>query len=663
VPRALALALGAAVVLGTGMRAAAGAAPLIPLEEFAGYPQLQSPHISPDGNLLVYLGAVAGVPAVIVRDLRSGAERPILHLSSGGYDVSRCEFKNDERLLCHLEGVAHGYGGEPFPASRLVALNADGSDLRVLFADGVADGGSAVGLQFQDRIVHWLPDDPRHLLIELTETGTVFPSVYQLDVYSGSVRLVVPAHPPVMDWTVDNQGVVRFGYGFRGDSAVYIARSGANAPWRTLEQFPRFDRSRFDPLVFGRNPGELFVLAPYQGRLAVWKMDLEGDGDLQLAFSRPDVDVSGIIEWPSDRRVAGFFYETDRPHAEYIDPEAQAVDDLLQQTLPGAFHAVISASRDGKRLITVSYADVLPARFHLVDLTTHQVVPIGRLNSIDPAQLAPMKPVVVPGEGGIRIPGYLTLPLGTAPGARLPAVVLPHGGPYARDSWDYDPLVQMLANRGYAVLQLNFRGSTGYGQAWEEAGHQAWGTIMHEDITSGARWLISAGIADPARLAIVGWSYGGYAALVGVEKEPHLYRCAVSIAGVSDMAELARDDARFYGGQAAASDSMGADQATLASESPVRHAERIQVPVLLVHGKDDYTVLVHESKEMARALSRNHVPHELVLIRHGDHSLKRPEMRLTLYRKLEAFLSTNLAPQQPATPHQSNGAPQRPPAP
>ncbi len=646
-PRVLALLLGAAVALGARAPAACAAAALIPLEEFAAYPQMQSPHLSPDGNLLVYLGTLGGAPGVIVRDLRTGAERPILRVYSGTYDVSHCEFKNDERLLCHLEGVAYGYPGQPFPASRLLAVNADGSGLRVLFADGVGAGNSGVGLQFQDRIVHWLPDDPRHVLIELTERGTVFPSVYRLDVYSGDVRLVVPAHPPVMDWTVDSAGLVRFGYGFRGDSAVYIARNGENAPWRTLEQFPRFDRSRFDPLLFGKHPGELFVLAPYQGRLAVWQMDLEGHGDMQLAFSRPDVDVNGIIEWPSDRHVAGFYYETDRPHAEYIDPEAQRVDGLLERTLPGAFHAVISASRDGRRLIAVSYADVLPARFHLVDLTTHEVLPIGRLNSIDSAQLAPMKSVVVPGEGGIGIPGYLTVPLGTVPGTRIPAVVLPHGGPYARDSWDYDPLVQMLANRGYAVLQLNFRGSTGYGQAWEEAGHQAWGTVMHEDVTAGARWLISAGIADPARLAIVGWSYGGYAALIGVEKEPDLYRCAVSIAGVSDMAQLALDDARFYGGQAAASDSMGTDQATLAAESPVRHADRIHVPVLLVHGLDDYTVLVHESKDMARALARNDVPYELVLIKRGEHSLKRPEMRLTLYRSIEAFLGANLAAQQP----------------
>jgi dipeptidyl aminopeptidase/acylaminoacyl peptidase len=583
-----------------------------------------------------------------VRDLRTGAERPILPVSGGGYDVSRCEFKNDDRLLCHLEGVAYGPDNQPFPASRLAVLNPDGSRRELLFASGEDESG--LGLQFQDRILYWLPDDPRHVLIELTDRGTVFPGVYQLDVYSGAVRQVVPAHPPVMDWTVDNQGVVRFGYGFQGDSAVYIARNGVNAPWRTLEQFSRFDRSRFDPLVFGPHPGELYVLAPYEGRLAVWQMDLGGNGDLQLVYSRPDVDVGGIIEWPTDRHVVGFYYETDRPHVEYVDPQAQQVEELLERTVPGAFHAVISASGDGKQVITVSYADVLPARFHLVDLSTHAVLLIGKLNSIDPAQLAPMRPVLVPGEGGIRIPGYLTLPLGTAPGSKVPAVVLPHGGPYARDSWDYDPLVQMLANRGYAVLQLNFRGSTGYGQAWEHAGHQAWGTIMHEDITAGARWLISQGIADPARLAIVGWSYGGYAALIGVEKEPSLYRCAVSIAGVSDMAELSREDSRFYGGQAAASDSMGADQATLEAESPLRHADRIRVPVLLVHGVDDSRVLVRQSKEMARALGRNHVPHELILIRHGDHSLRRPEMRLTLYRALEAFLARNLAAQQPPAP-------------
>jgi dipeptidyl aminopeptidase/acylaminoacyl peptidase len=202
----------------------------------------------------------------------------------------------------------------------------------------------------------------------------------------------------------------------------------------------------------------------------------------------------------------------------------------------------------------------------------------------------------------------------------------------------------VIASRGYAVLQLNFRGSTGYGQQWREAGHQAWGTIMHEDITAGAHWLIESGVADPARMCIVGWSYGGYAALTGVEKEPALYRCAVSIAGVTDMSQMAVDDERFYGGKDSAGDAMGTDPAALRAESPLAHVGNIRVPVLLVHGEDDYTVLAEQSKAMDRALSREHVPHELVLIRHGEHSLLRPDMRLTLYRKVTEFLRANLGP-------------------
>src|SRR4029077_1023839 len=193
----------------------------------------------------------------------------------------------------------------------------------------------------------------------------------------------------------------------------------------------------------------------------------------------------------------------------------------------------VDSTRDQSRLVTVSFSDVMPPRYHLLDTVSGTLTELGRqAANLDETRLAPMKPITVAGANGIAIHGYLSLPPGTQPGQRLPGVVLPHGGPYAHDRWGYDPLVQVIASRGYAVLQLNFRGSTGYGEQWRDAGHQAWGTIMHADITAGAHWLIEQGIADPARLGIVGWSYGGYAALTGVEKEPELYRCAVSIAGV-----------------------------------------------------------------------------------------------------------------------------------
>ncbi len=622
--------------------------PEIPLEIFAAGPAMSEPHLSPDGSKLVYLTSVAGQPHIAVRDLYTGGQRTILNAAAGSFSVTHCEFKTNDRLLCHFEGVARG--GEPerlYPASRLLAVNPDGSSLRMLFRSAFFSRlPPAAHSQFQDRIIHWLPDDAYHVLIELGDRGSVFPSVYKLDVYRGDLKLVVAAQPPVMDWTADPAGVVRFGYGFRDDSGVYVARNGPDAPWRTLEEFKRFDRTRFDPLAFGARPNQLLVFAPYEGRTAVWQIDLDGVAKgLELVFSRPDVDVGGILEWPLDRHVAGFVYETDRPHTQFIDPHAAAIEETLERALPGAYHVVVDSSRDESRLVTVSYSDVMPPRYHLLDTLTGKLTELGRQHAnLNEAQLAPMKPITVAGPGGIAIPGYLTLPPGAKPGERHPAVVLPHGGPYARDHWGYDPLVQVIASRGYAVLQLNFRGSTGYGEQWRDAGHQAWGTIMHEDITAGARWLIAQGIADPTRMCIVGWSYGGYAALTGVEKEPGLYRCAVSIAGVSDMSQMALDDERFYGGKDSAGDAMGTDPAALRAESPLAHVDHIRVPVLLVHGEDDYTVLAEQSKAMDRALSQQGLRHELVLIKHGEHSLLRPEMRLILYRKVTEFLRANLGP-------------------
>lgn len=621
--------------------------PEIPLEVFAAGPQMSEPHISPDGRRLVYLTTVLGQPRVAVRELTSQSERVILNAGAGALSVTRCEFKTNDRLLCHLEGVARaGTPARLYPASRLLAVDADGRRLRMLFADSFFSRFSAAAhAQFQDRIVDWLPNDPSHVLIELGTGGSVFPSVYRLDVYRGDLQLVLAAQPPVMDWTADQTGVVRFGFGFANEAGVYIARNGPEAPWRTLEEFKRFDHARFDPLTFGAKANQLLVFAPHEGRVAVWQLDLDAPSGagMQLLYARPDVDVAGILQWPVDRHVAGFVYETDRPHTYFTDPRAAAIEEQLERVLPGAYHVVIDATRDGSKLVTVSFSDVMPPRYHLLNVASGALAELGRQGAaLGNAALAHMRPVTVPGEGGIAIQGYLTLPLQSDPAKKLPAVVLPHGGPYARDHWGYDPLVQVLANRGYAVLQLNFRGSTGFGEEWRVAGHQAWGTIMHDDITAGAHWLIDSGIADPARLAIVGWSYGGYAALIGVEKEPQLYRCAVSIAGVSDLSQMVHDDERFYGGKDSAGDAMGTDPAALRAQSPLEHAGRIRVPVLLVHGDEDYTVLVGHSKAMDQALTRQGVPHELVLIRHGDHSLLRPEMRLTLYQKVTEFLRSNI---------------------
>ena len=609
-------------------------APLIALETFAAGADMEAPSISPDGAHLAYIGTVKGERALLVRDLQGNQLHLVRRLTSGTNDFTRCRFKSEKRLLCHFNGLAD-LAGHSYPSSGLVAIDRDGGHATLL------SGG---------RIVHFLPDDPQHVLIEVSNGNSVFPAVWKLDLDTGKGDLMVSAHPPVIGWMADRDGVVRVGYGYHARSygflvasAVYIARKGPQDPWRTLEKFQRFQGARFKPLEFGPLPNQLFVSAPQDKHAAVWQMDLDENRDLQLVFSRPDVDVERLVQWPTDQHVTGFLYETDRPHVHYIDSLAASVEALMEKSVPGAFHQIIDASRDGKVLLVESYSDVAPRSYYLVNLSEHVLGTIGQESiALAQAALAPMKPVTITGPGGISIPGYLSLPVGAPPGERLPAVVYPHGGPYARDSWRYDPMVQIMANRGYAVLQMNFRGSTGYGEEWRKAGHRAWGTVMHDDITAGAHWLIDQGIADAGHMCIVGWSYGGYAALIGVEKEPQLYRCAVAIAGVSDLSQLAQEKDGVYGGFEAIQESTGDDKALLQAESPRLHADRIKVPVLLVHGEQDYTVPVEQSQAMAQALTRTGVKNELVLIKDGGHSLARPEMRLTLYRELTEFLAANL---------------------
>jgi len=630
--------LGGALLVFASSRVA-NADGLIPLEQFAAAPAMSSPTLAPDGKHLAYIGYVKGKAVILVHDFGTSSTKPILSGEANGFTVSWCEFKNDERLLCGFHGTEY-QGIRPYGTTRLVALNIDGSQVKVLIQNRNRDREQ---VQFQDRVLHWLPEDPRHVVIQLDEDGDVWPDVYKLDVYTGSLHMVQRQRSPVVSWMTDRSGVVRFGYGFQPSdrTGIYTARSGEEGPWRIIEKFDRFRDDRFNPLGFGVRPNTLFVMAPQDGRDAVWEFDLEGSGDVQLVFANKDVDVDGAITWPTDGHLTGFLYETDRPQAFYLDPLAQTAELTAQKFLPGRFASVIASTADNKRLLIAAYSDVKPVAYYLLDLAKSSFVTLmSSNNALEKATLAPMKTVTIP-SGDLSIPGYLTLPVGKDP-KNLPTVIYPHGGPYARDSWGYDPVLQMMVSRGYAVLQVNFRGSTGYGQNWFEAGLRGWGTVIHDDITAGAPWLIREGIADPKGMCIVGWRHGRYAALVGVVKEPDLYRCAVSIAGVSDLNDLSYQEGFFYGGRLSAREFIGANRKELKEVSPLQHADQIKVPVLLVHGEADYTVLVSHSKAMAKELRRNKVPSELVLIKDGGHSLEREDMRLTLFQKLDAFLSANL---------------------
>jgi dipeptidyl aminopeptidase/acylaminoacyl peptidase len=613
-----------------------GAAGPPAIADFAADADFSFPTLSPDGNKVAFVTRVQDQRLLVMLDLVQRKRIGLMPATAESFEISYCEFKNDERLLCGLEGTAFDRG-VPYPISRLVAVDVTGkSKPRVLVQNGT-QGAS----QFQDKVLDWQIDDPKHVLIELTGQVDIFPTVHSLDIYTGLMTVVQRSRHPVQSWNTDRAGVVRFGQGMdeRGKQQ-YITRESADTPWRTLGKW-ELGQADFSVVGFGPTPGTLLVRANHNGRAAIFEMDLSEKSDRQLLFANSEVDVGSPIEWPADHRIVGFSFETDRVRRKFFDQKAADVYASIDDALPGSDNSVVGASRDGTKLLISSRADVRPTNFYVLDITTNKMLRIGSSNpALAKSPLAPMKSVQIKGPDGVPLPGYLTLPLGSN-GKKLPMIVYPHGGPHLRDSWRFDDMVQFFASRGYAVLQVNFRGSIGYGYDWYQQGHRNWGTVMVDDITAATRWAIAEGIADPDNTTIIGWSYGGYAALMSTVREPTLYRCAVSIAGVADLRALAREDSRFFGGRKIVENTLGDDVSELKAGSPLRAAGKIQVPVLLVHGDNDYQVSVEHSKRMARALKGEDKKHELVVIKDGNHSLSRYEWRETLLTKIEAFLATN----------------------
>ncbi len=632
---AWALAFCSAAFADSGLARSAGAAPSI--AQFAAETDFSTPSLSPDGLKLAFVTRVNDESVVVVQDLEKREVRQLMKATADSFQVTWCRFKANDRLLCGFTGTKFERGA-PYAVSRLVSIGVSGADVPKVLVQNGPQGGS----QFQDRVFDWQPGDPKRVLVQLGGDGGPYPDVWALDVYTGRMSIVQRKRYPIMFWSTDRAGVVRFGSGYDERRSQFVTRDSADAPWRTLAKW-ELGRDDFDVIGFGPAPGTLLVEADHNGRAAIFEMDLNEKSDRQLLFAHGEVDVGGPIYWPADGRIIGFLYETDRVHRMLFDDEAERIYGGIDALLPGCENYVIDASTDGKRLLVESYSDVRPTEYHLVDLRANKMWAVGSASPALAGQpFAPMIPVKIRGPEGLILPGYLTVPLGSS-GRSLPMVVYPHGGPYYRDSWGFDSMVQFMASRGYAVLQVNFRGSTGYGREWYDAGLRNWGTVMVDDITAATKWAIEEGIADPARVCIAGWSYGGYAALMSAVREPDLYRCVASIAGVSDLRALAAETRRFHGGSYRADHSIGSDSDELKAGSPLRAAREIKAPVLLVHGDADIQVLVDHSRRMARMLKVNDKVHELVIIKGGNHSLSRYEWRERLLRELEAFLAAGLS--------------------
>jgi dipeptidyl aminopeptidase/acylaminoacyl peptidase len=591
--------------------------------------------MSPDGTKVSFLQMhPEDLPILRIFDLTTGKANLALASTKDGFDIQWCDWANNERLLCGFAAVARGW--DVYGVTRLVAVNADGSAMKVLLQRKLKDQFA----QFQDRVVDWLVDDPKRVLVVMPNNKGA--TLNPLDIYSGGTDSAVEKHSGFVHWVSDGRGSPRLYRYMTEDQIRWSYRLFGKKKWHRLDKSKMTDLDHeFHPIGFGEDPDRLFVFKPHDGRLALWSVDLKREEDDELVFSSAEVDVDGVERLGKFKRIVAIGYSTDRPHLHFFDEAVEKISDNLATHFEGKSVDVIDESWDRRYYIVHVSSDRDPGSFYRFDVKQNQLLPISpQYPLLASHSLAPMESIRYPARDGAEIPGFLTLPVAEAEGAR-PTVILPHGGPESRDYWEFDWLSQFMAAKGYAVLQSNYRGSGGYGSDWSgEGGFRAWRTAIN-DLTDGATYLVEEGISDPNRICVVGWSYGGYAALMSGVEEPDRYRCLVSIAGVSDPGMLI-DDYRHFLNKKHVQKFVGRDAEVIKRGSPLKRASEIRAPVLLFHGDQDINVSIKHSKKMAKALKRAKTPVEYIEYEDVEHSILRNGYRVDMLDRIGSFLDAHI---------------------
>ena len=608
-----------------GAAASGQAAAPIPVRDFFRNPERSGFSLSQDGRYLSWLAPYRNRLNVFVRPLKGGRARRVTSETArdlGGY------FWKGERIL-----YSKDFGGDE--NFHLVSVGLDGKGLKDL----------TPGAKLTAQVVDDLPDDDRHLLVSHNRRDPEVFDVFRIDVKTGAEQLVAQNPGNITGWLTDHAGRLRVAVATDGVDTSLLYRDREEDPFRTL--LTTSFKETVAPLMFTFDDRRLYV-ASNRGRdkTAIFEFDPATAKEGRMLFERPDVDVDGLNYSRKRKVLTTVSYTTWKDERAFLDPGTEAMYRKVEAALPGYEVAFTAETKAEDRFIVAAYSDRTQGRRYLFDLASGKLTFLAEVTPwLKEADLAEMKPVSYPARDGLTINGYLTLPRGKAP-EKLPVVVNPHGGPWARDSWGFSAEAQFLANRGYAVFQPNFRGSTGYGRGFWEAGFKQWGRSMQDDVTDGVQWLIKQGIADPKRIAIYGGSYGGYATLAGVTFTPELYAAAVDYVGVSNLFTFMQTIPPYWKPYLEMMHQMVgdpvADKELLTATSPAFHVDRIRTPLFIAQGANDPRVNKAESDQVVEALKKRGVAVEYMVKDDEGHGFQNEENRLAFYGAMEAFLALHL---------------------
>lgn len=616
--------------------------PLIPREILIGNPVKESPAISPDGARLAYLApGEGGVMNIWVRTRGRTDDTQVT--DDTGQGIWTYAWAHDNRHLLYIQ-------------------DKNGDENFHVYASDLSGGGDARDLTpFEGAAAQNLLTDrnhPNEILVGLNKRDPALFDMYRIRLDTGEVSLEVENPGHVTDWATDHDFRIRAATALDAETndTILRVRDEAGGPWRELVRWPFWEAGEvlYQKVIgFNEDGTQLLAQTSMNGdKSRIVLLDLTTGDETRTIAADDSCDVWNtwwapeVMRDPATHNVQAVGFDYLIPRWTVIDPAVAPDFEALGRLGRGVF--TIASRDDADKLWVVRYASPsLPPVYVLYDRMTRTTQPIFEtMPALDGHTLAATKPVTYTARDGLVIPAYLTLPSGVEP-RNLPFVIMPHGGPWARDDYGFDPWVQLLANRGYAVLQPNFRGSVGYGKAFLNASTEQWGVgAMQHDLTDGVRWAVAEGIADPKRIAIMGGSYGGYATLAGIAFTPDLYACAVDIVGPSNVATLFESmppywKVRKVRWRLRVGDVEG-DAEFNRRISPLFHADAIRAPLLIGHGANDPRVKLSESEAIAAALRERNLPVTLVVYPDEGHGFARPENNLDFVGRVEEFLARHL---------------------
>ncbi len=604
--------------------------PIIPLENFFKNPEKSSFQISPNGQFISYM-----------KPWEEGNRRMNVY-------VKPFDSEKEIRITNAKKRSLYGYFW--LNNNRIAYVQDKGGDENIHIYAVDIDGSNDIDLtpfeNIQARITDDLEEDENFILIELNKNNPQVHDVYRLNVNNGDLELIAKNPGNISGWMTDNDGKLRIALTSDGVNSSILYRDSEKDDFKEILT-TNFKES-VSPLFFTFDNNEIYVSSNrHRDKSSIYKFDLQKGIETDLIFEHPDVDVYSLMRSKKRKLITGVSFYTDKQNYKFYDSWRRDLQLSLENKIPGVEVRLSSLSKDETKAIIVAFSDRSRGTYYYYDIQKDELTMLAELSPwLKTDDMAKMSPVKYESRDGLTIHGYLTLPINYNKGDRIPVVVNPHGGPWVRDYWGFNSEIQFLANKGYAVFQMNYRGSTGYGRSFWEKSFKQWGKDMQNDITDGVNWLIDEGIADPDKIAIYGASYGGYATLAGLTFTPDLYACGVDYVGVSSLFTFMESMPPYWELYRSMMYEMVGhpdnDKELLASASPLLHIDKIKAPLFIAQGANDPRVKKSESDQIVEALKQKGIDVPYMVKDDEGHGFYNEENQFDFYRAMDDFLKKYL---------------------